>query len=138
MRFLRLSRVPSSGRAVTICPTCRLLLRRIPSATAARFTIRVSGSRDRSQCSWAIKLANTLSCGLIIVASVVQGGFCVATIVAVPGCGGYTLLNCGLTSTVPQSDRISYIHVDGSHPFSSLTLCCRQSARLTLQHFSFG
>src|SRR3989442_246172 len=104
-RFLSLSRIPSKGRAVTTCPTCRLLLRKTPTATAAKLMMRVSGSKGRSRCSCAIKLANTLSCGLIIVASVVQGGFCVATIVAVPGCGGYTLLNCGLTSTVPQSDR---------------------------------
>src|SRR3989442_12755411 len=102
-RFLSLSRIPSKGRAVTTCPTCRLLLRKTPTATAAKLMMRVSGSKGRSRCSCAIKLANTLSCGLIIVASVVQGGFCVATIVAVPGCGGYTLLNCGLTSTVPQS-----------------------------------
>src|SRR5215813_11312803 len=76
-----------------IWPTCRLLLRRIPSATAARFTRRVRGSRGKSRCSWAIKLANPLSCGLIMLASVVRDVLCAATIVANPRYGGYFLLN---------------------------------------------
>jgi len=47
------------------------------------------------------KLANTLSCGLIIFASVVRGVLCAATIVANPRYEGYFLLNCCLTFTVP-------------------------------------
>ena len=68
---------------------------------AARFTTRVSGSSGKSRCSWVIKLANILSCALIMSASGVWGVLCVAMIVANPCHGGYFLLTTTDFFTVP-------------------------------------